>query len=185
MPKTEPFEKYPMEYEAWFERHPKVYEAELSAVRKLLPLFENGIEIGVGSGRFALPFGIKKGVEPSAKMGEIAQSKGIEIINAVAEKLPFKRGLFDLALMVTTICFVERDSAIGKAYEKNRKRSRFYQEAHFFSNQEVISLLQEVGFNDIESSQTLFGDTLENVETFVKEGVGEGAFVVIRAKKKI
>ena len=59
MPKIEPFEKYSQDYEEWFEKHQKLYEAEIKAVKKLIPPFANGIEIGVGSGRFAVPLGIK------------------------------------------------------------------------------------------------------------------------------
>ena len=81
MPKTAPFEKFSKEYEEWFERFEKVYQAELSAVKKLLPSFKNGIEIGVGSGKFALPLGVKEGIEPSFSMAEIARKKGIKIIN--------------------------------------------------------------------------------------------------------
>lgn len=156
MAKTEPFEKYFNDYEEWFEKHPKVYDAEIKALKKLLLPFENGVEIGVGSGRFALPLNIKKGVEPSYKMAEIARSKDIDVIYGVAEELPFDNNSFDFALMVTTICFVDdapkslkeifrilkpkgfciigfvkRDSSIGKLYEQNREISRFYKEATF------------------------------------------------------
>ncbi|GAI25505.1 unnamed protein product [marine sediment metagenome] len=60
MPKTEPFEKYTDRYENWFERNRYVYQSEINAIREILPDFENGIEIGIGSGRFAEPLGIKK-----------------------------------------------------------------------------------------------------------------------------
>ncbi len=210
MPKIEPFEKHPQEYEAWFENHPKVYESEIKTIQKLLLPFERCIEIGIGSGKFALPFGIKTGIEPSKKMAEIAQSKGIEVIDGIAEKLPLESETYDCALMVTTICFVddplqslkeiyriltpggfviigfvERDSAIGKLYEENQLKSRFYKEAIFFTAKEVTELLEKSGFHDIQSYQTLFGETLDNMQTFVKEGSGEGAFVAIRGKKQL
>jgi len=208
MPKIEPFEKFPQAYEAWFEKHSTLYEGEIEAIRTLLPPFKKGIEIGVGSGRFAVPFGIITGVEPSAKMAEIARSKGIEVIEGVAEELPVEDESFDLALMVTTICFVDdpllslqeiyrilkpesyviigfvdRDSALGQQYEKNRDKSRFYGVARFYSTDEVTGLLKKVGFSEIVCAQTLFGNTLEQMETSVKKGSGEGAFVAIRARK--
>lgn len=208
MPRIEPFEKFPQEYEAWFEKHSALYDAEIEAVRKLLPHFKKGIEIGVGSGRFAVPFGITTGVEPSAKMAEIARTKGIDVIEGVAEDLPLGDETFDFALMVTTICFVDdpllslqniyrilkpdscviigfvdRGSALGQQYEKNRLKSRFYREARFFNTDEVTGLLKKAGFSEIVCAQTLFGDTLEHMETTVKKGSGEGAFVALRARK--
>ncbi len=209
MPRIEPFEKFPQEYEAWFEKHSNLYDAEIEAVRKLLPPFKNGIEIGVGSGRFAVPFGITTGVEPSAKMAEIARSKGIDVINGVAEDLPLGNETFDFALMVTTICFVDdpllslqniyrilkpgscviigfvdRDSALGRQYEKNRLKSRFYREARFFNTDEVTGLLKKAGFSEVVCVQTLFGNDLEHMDTAVKIGSGEGAFVALRARKE-
>ncbi len=208
MPKIEPFERFPHVYEAWFENHPRLYRAEIEAVRTLLPPFEKGIEIGVGSGRFALPLGITTGVEPSVKMAEIARSKGVEVIEGVAEALPVEGESFDFALMVTTICFVDdpllslqeihrilkpggyviigfvdRDSALGQQYEKNRGESRFYREARFYSADEVAGVLKKAGFSEIVRVQTLFGETLEQMETGVKQGSGEGAFVAVRARK--
>jgi len=208
MPKIEPFEKFPQAYEAWFEKHSILYDAEIKAIRKILPPFKNGIEIGIGSGRFAAPLGITTGVEPSPKMAEIARSKGIEVIEGIAEDLPIGNETFDFALMVTTICFVDdpllalqniyrilkpdsyviigfvdRDSALGQQYEKNRLNSRFYREARFYSTNEVIGLLKKAGFSEIVCTQTLFGKDLEHMDTAVKEGYGEGAFIALRARK--
>ncbi len=106
MPKTKVFETFSREYEEWFEKHSILYDAEIEAIRKLLPPFKNGIEIGVGSGRFAVPFDITTGVEPSAKMAEIAGSKGVEVIKGVAEDLPIGNETFDFVLMVTKIPLV-------------------------------------------------------------------------------
>ena len=208
MPKTEAFEKFPQAYEAWFEKHSILYDAEIEAIKKLLPPFKHGIEIGVGSGRFAVPLGIKTGVEPSAKMAEIARSKGIEVIEGIAEDLPVGNETFDLALMVTTICFVDdpllslqniyrilkaggyviigfvdRGSELGKQYEKNRLNSRFYRQARFYDVHEVIRLLKKAGFSKIICTQTLFGKDLEHMNTAVKNGCGEGAFIALRALK--
>jgi len=208
MPRIEPFERFPQAYEAWFEKYSNLYDAEIEAIRTLLPSFEKGIEIGVGSGRFALPLGITTGIEPSAKMAGISRSKVIKVIEGVAEALPLEDNSFDFALMVTTICFVddpllslqeihrilrpegsviigfaERESALGEQYEKNRRESHFYREAHFYSADEVVGVLKKAGFSEIVCAQTLFGKSLEQMETAVKKGSGEGAFVAIRARK--
>jgi hypothetical protein len=78
MAKTEPFEKNVF-----------AYKSELQAVRYLLPKRGTGVEIGVGTVRFAEPLGIRVGVEPSKAMREVAQKRGIEVIDGVAEALPF------------------------------------------------------------------------------------------------
>ena len=65
MPKIVPFQKYAARYERWFEKNHWVYEAELKAVRSLLPEGQYGMEIGVGTGKFAAPLGVKIGVDPS------------------------------------------------------------------------------------------------------------------------
>ncbi|WP_232460849.1 class I SAM-dependent methyltransferase [Thermococcus gorgonarius] len=209
MPKVEPFEKHRDRYENWFERHKYAYLSELEAVRKLLPKEGKGAEIGVGTGRFAAPLGIKLGVEPSKAMAEIARKRGIEVIEGVAENLPFPDESLDYLLMVTTICFVDdpekalreayrvlkpggaliigfvdRNSPIGRYYEEHREESVFYRDARFFSTEELLELLKKIGFKKFEIVQTLFHklDEIKEVEP-VKPGYGEGSFVVIKAVK--
>jgi len=209
MPKTEPFEKYTDRYENWFERNRYVYQSEINAVREILPDFENGVEIGIGSGRFAKPLGIKFGIEPSNEMRKIAIRKGIKVVDSVAENLPFKDCSFDLALMVTTLCFlddevkafveiyrilkqgsyfvngfVDKNSRVGRIYQKNKQESVFYRAASFFNTEEVVELLKKTGFKDFKFRQTIF-NTLDNINQIenIKEGYGEGSFVVIRAQK--
>ena len=67
-------EKYKY-YDYWFEKHKKIYETEVRSIKKILPSFKNAIEIGVGTGRFAKPMGIKMGIEPSQNMAKIAKKK--------------------------------------------------------------------------------------------------------------
>jgi ubiquinone/menaquinone biosynthesis C-methylase UbiE len=107
MPKISPFEKYAEQYEMWFEKNRWVYEAELRAVKAMMPNGGRGVEIGVGTGRFAEQLGIKNGVEPSKRMRDFAQKRGIRALDGVAEKLPFDDSEFDFVLMVTTVCFVD------------------------------------------------------------------------------
>jgi hypothetical protein len=54
-----------------------------------LPKSGTGVEIGVGTGRFAEPLGIRVVIEPSKAMRRMAQKRGIEVIDGVAESLPF------------------------------------------------------------------------------------------------
>jgi hypothetical protein len=45
--KIEPFEKYALEYDEWFENNRYVYESELRAVREQLPQKGEGTEEGI------------------------------------------------------------------------------------------------------------------------------------------
>jgi len=101
------FEVEAERYDRWFDSHRAAYESEVEAIRAALPVpHGHGLEIGVGTGRFATPFGIMEGVEPAAAMRRIAEARGIHAVEGVAETLPFDDETFDFALMVTTICFV-------------------------------------------------------------------------------
>jgi len=209
MVKIEPFEKYSEKYEDWFERNKFVYESEIQAIKELFPKVKKAIEIGVGSGKFAVPLGIKFGIDPSPRMRKIAQQRGIQVIDAIAEDLPFKGSQFELALMVTSICFVDnldlafreiyrilkpggyliigfvdKDSSLGKLYQQHKKKSLFYKIATFYSTKEVVYNLSKVGFKDFDFKQTIFHglNEIKDVEPVI-EDYGEGSFVVIRARK--
>jgi ubiquinone/menaquinone biosynthesis C-methylase UbiE len=209
MPKVEPFEKYATRYEEWFERHKFAYESELQAIKEQLPESKNGIEIGVGTGRFAAPLGIRLGLDPSKEMREIAQKKAIEVIEGVAEAVPFGDSQFDFVLMVTTLCFlddieaglkeahrvlrsggclilgfIDANSPMGRLYQQKKNDNLFYREATFYSVEEVVSYLEKAGFKDFNFKQTLFRPLtdIRDIEP-VKEGYGEGSFVVVKATK--
>jgi ubiquinone/menaquinone biosynthesis C-methylase UbiE len=210
MSRIEPFEKYHQQYEDWFVKNKSVYESELRAIRTLLPQKGEGLEIGVGTGRFAARLGIKQGLEPSEMMGKYARERGIQVSNGVAENLPYSESQFDFALMVTTICFVDdielslqeayrvlrvngsliigfidKESPVGKTYQKYKNDSVFYRAATFYSVRDVMFYLDKVGFQDFASVQTIFHDLSEIQSTEpIKAGYGEGSFVALKAVKR-
>lgn len=211
VPKIRPFEENVERYEAWFDRCRLAYESELGAIRALMPRGGEGLEVGVGTGRFAGPLGVRSGVEPSPAMGRLAIERGIEVRFGVAENLPFEDTSFDYLLLVVTVCFlddvylsfreayrvlrpgghiligfIDRISALGRAYEKNREENVFYREATFFSTDEVIFYLSQAGFGEFVLRQTIFQHPAEMKETDpAKPGYGEGSFVVVRGEKLI
>lgn len=209
MPKIAPFEQHLPQYEAWFDKNKYAYKSEILAIKKVLPKKKIGLEIGIGSGKFAVPLGIKIGIEPSGKMREIAEKRGLKVIKGVAEKLPFENSKYDFTLMVTTICFldnieksfqeayrilkqdgyliigfVDKNSPVGKIYLQHKHESIFYKDASFYSVDEVIFYLKKTGFKNFIFYQTIFKN-LKNIKKVepVKKGYGKGSFIVIRAKK--
>ena len=101
------FDKYYKKYDAWYDRNKFAYLSELEAVRKALPKAGKGLEVGVGTGRFAASLGIAYGLEPSVKMAELAIQRGVDVQIAPGEKIPFADNEFDYALIAITICFVK------------------------------------------------------------------------------
>ncbi len=200
------FENNSEKYEAWFEKNNFTLESELNAIKQLLPSFDKGIEIGVGTGIFASSLGIKDGVEPSIAMGRKAINRGIRVINAKAEELPVMDKYYQFALMVTVDCFlsdalqafkevnrilydsghfivafIDRETELGQIYNQRKASDEFYKNANFHSAKEIIALLEAAGFEITGKRQTIYN--FQNKLQEVKDGVGEGVFAVIKTKK--
>lgn len=205
--KSAVFDQNTLEYDQWFEKHANIYQSEIIALEQGMPKNKSGIEIGVGTGRFAMPLNIKFGVEPSGNMARVAEQRGIKVYRAYAENLPIDNETFDFALMVTTVCFltdipkafseihrilkpegeillgiIDQNSELGRKYEKEKSSSKFYRDAHFHSTDELTELLKQSGFQNFEYWQTLTELNESEVEKPLK-GYGQGSFVVIKAGK--
>lgn len=201
------FDQNTVEYDNWFDKHSNLYQSELLAMKKSVPSEGKGVEIGVGSGRFAEPLQIKHGVEPSESMAALARQRGVKVINAVAEKLPIENHSYDFATMVTTICFlndipkafsevhrilkpggsfiiglIDRNSELGKKYEQQKSTNEFYRDAHFHSAGEITNLLSDSGFANFSYWQTLILPGKNQIEQ-PQPGFGKGSFVVIKSIK--
>jgi SAM-dependent methyltransferase len=209
MSEVSPFEAHHSRYEAWFDKNAAAYISELLALRPFVPWEGRGIEIGVGSGRFAAPLGIEVGIDPSPAMLAYAATRDIKTIEAAAENLPFTDGSFDYALVVTTICFVDspvhmlaetnrvlkpdsrliigfidRESDLGQDYLVHQAESVFYRAATFYSAAEVGRLVRQAGFSIHAWGQTLTHPLRETrrIEP-LRPGYGQCAFVVVAATK--
>ena len=212
MANTTVFDQYVEEYEKWYDDHEAIYESELEAIREqfaALPENIRGIEVGLGTGRFALPLGIKEGVEPSELMAERAAKRGVETITGVAEQLPYADLQFDFVLFVT-ICylsdvklalaeahrvlkrggslivgFLDKSGTIAKAYKERGARSKFFSNARFYPPEFIKSLMEECDFKNVDCNQTLFGN-LEEIDQLQTPmpGYGKGSFVVMKGTKR-
>jgi SAM-dependent methyltransferase len=140
-----------------------------------IPAGGYGLEVGVGSGRFAAPLGIRCGIDPSHRLAEMAKDRGVDVAIGVGEHLPYHSGSFDYAVMMTVICylddvakvvgevyrvlvpsgiivvgFLERDGEIFRHYCEEPVKGRFLRHAQFRSIDEVIHDLHNTGFSAVE-----------------------------------
>ncbi len=151
------------------------------------------------------------GVDTSSALLRKARERGINVIQARAEGLPFKDKTFESLLMVVSICFFERPlEALLEAKRVLRKDgmlllglvlsdspwARFYQQkaqqghplysvARFYSFEEIKGMLSQAGFRLSGVAITLFDppqDTKEVENTDIKEGYyPEGGFFCLMA----
>lgn len=209
MARTAPFDRYIDQYEQWFTDYEPIYRSELAALAQVIRPELRALEVGVGSGLFAEPLGIPRGLEPSEVMAERARRRGIQVDQGTAEELPYGDGSFELTLMVTTICFVDdpaatvrelfrvlqpggraimgfvdQDSPLGRVYEEFKEENVFYRDATFYGTEEVATLLRQAGFEILSVRQTVFGmlDEIDRIQG-VRAGHGDGGFVVVEAVK--
>ncbi|MFH1415392.1 MAG: methyltransferase domain-containing protein [Elusimicrobiota bacterium] len=200
------FDRYYKEYDNWYERNEEVFQTEINTIKRF-DLKGRGLEVGTGTGRFAEALGIKHGIEPSLNMLMLARQRGVNAVHGKAETNPYKDNSFDFALMMATFCFLEdpvavlielrrilkdnalliiaivaKDSEWGKYYQ--RKNSPFYNEARFYSTEEVMGLLEDTGYSAGETYQSLFAgpENFDQIEEPLP-GYDKGSFVAIGAKK--
>jgi len=208
MARSAAFDANTKRYDQWFVRHDGTYISELSAVRSMLPIRGTGLEIGVGTARFAAPLKIQYGLDPSLKALQKARARRVQTVCSIAEHLPFADQVFDYCLLVTAICFVDdvrktmlearrvlrpsgelvvgfvdRDSPIGRHYVAAQSQSLFYSDANFYSASDVAELIVATGFENLRWVQTLFEDPTDSsgIEPS-RPGYGEGSFVVVNAR---
>lgn len=203
------FNRHYKRYDSWYDNNRFAYLSELSALKRVVPRKGKGLEIGVGTGRFAAPLGIKFGIDPSGNMIGMAKKRGVNVRLACGERLPFNNSVFDYVAVIITICFtknpdkvlkeayrvlkkngriilgiVDKDSFLGRFYRV--KKSVFYKEANFFSVRELTKLLKGSGFFNFSYYQTLykFPAQIRSVQR-PRKGSGTGGFAVISAKKRL
>lgn len=179
-----PFDDLALEYDAWFDNEGSlVFFIEVQAFKALLSSLPGPrLEVGVGSGRFAQALGIETGVDPSAKLLQIAKCRGINAFLGRGEREPFNEKSFGTVFLIVTLCFLDSpldvlkeanrilrpggkivlglvlpESPWGQFYgRKKAEGHRFYRYATFYSHEEVVRLLFEAGFVTERVVSTLF-----------------------------
>ncbi len=181
---TEVFDSLAEDYDKWFDSPEGMvlFKMEVEAVRLLTKdLKSPSLEIGVGTGRFAKELRIGFGVDPSIKVLEIAEERGINVAKAKGENLPFRDNSFGAVFLLFTLCFVEdqervfsnvervlrpgggfivgiinRESPWGQIYLKKKAENHpIYKYARFYSIDEVLIMMKNSGMTVEAYSSTL------------------------------
>ena len=181
-PAVAAFNRYAGDYDSWFETNRRTYQEQLAAVRSVLPGKGRGLEVGVGSGRFAAGLRIRYGLDPAPALLRMARQRGVETVLGVGEDLPFRAGTFDYVLMMTVICFMadiarsfeeafrvirpggiiisgfmEKDGEVARREPGQEPAGRFLRFAAFRSVEEVMTVLSAVGFSRCTLRENLHG----------------------------
>lgn len=203
------FDEHASEHDSWYVEHSAIFESEARAI-EAFRLTGLGLEIGVGTGVFAKRLGVAVGIDPSLGMLQLARARGIQVVRAVGEHLPFRRRAFEYVLIAGTLCFlkepsatlretsevlkddgsliiceVPQDSSWGKFMEeKGRAGHRFYKYAVVYATEDVRRTLENLGFMIVDTKATLtFGpEEHERVEE-PSDNVEGRSYVCLRAAK--
>lgn len=209
-----PFKDMASEYDRWFDGAGRsVFLTELRALAEVSAHAPKPwLEIGVGSGRFAQALGIEAGVDPSARMVELARNRGVNAILGRGEQRLFEKESFGTVFLIATLCFLSsprsvlketrrvlapdgkivlglllREGPWGQVYRRKKERGhRFYRYANFYTFDEVEELLARAGFAVEGVASTLFAPpgTVQHTEE-PRAGYGPDAgFTVVLAGRQ-
>lgn len=206
------FSSLAQSYDLWYDTEGKlIFESELDCVRPFIKDGDRIIEVGAGTGRFAMHFKGAIGLDPSLGALNIAKGRGVKVVCGIGENLPFKSNVFDCVLFVLTLCFVKnslaaikeakrvlkdngravicfipKDSSWARLYEeKKRKGHAVYKNADFYSFEEIEGFLGKIGFRIFRVRSVLFQrPEAERVKERAIEGYSKDAgFVCVEAVK--
>jgi SAM-dependent methyltransferase len=179
------FDREAARYDAWFDgrRGRTLFASELLCLQHVADgLPRPWLEIGVGSGRFARALGMDLGVDPARGALAYATRRGVRVLAAAGQALPFAAGQFGAAFVIVTLCFaadpagllreaarvtradggvvlgvVPAGSPWGKFYASRGEAGHtFYSEARFFTLFELKGLARAAGLIPGRSASTLF-----------------------------
>lgn len=208
------FDQYAEDYDRWFDsaEGKELFRVEVEAVRFLMNGLERPfLEIGAGTGRFAKALGIDLGVDPSAKELEIAERRGVRVLQREGEVLPFGNESFGAVFLLFTLCFVADPAAVlseakrvlkkkgslivgiinqespwGRLYETKKKQGHpLYRHARFYNVDEAEKLITGSGLktDGYSSALCLPPSDQPHDEIAYNRLVEDAGFVCLRAGK--
>jgi SAM-dependent methyltransferase len=174
------FERLADRYDEWFSRNKLIAESEARLIESF-PAERPIAEVGVGTGFFAARVGADLGVDPAEAMLKLAKRRGIEVVQAIAERLPIRSGSLGTVLLVVTLCFLDdpasalaeaaralkpggsliacivpADSAWGRHYTSLASAGHpFYSGARFYTLADVDGLAASYGLSRVEARGVL------------------------------
>ena len=187
IPSRRVFDEFAADYDRWFDEHGSVYEAEVRMLGEAVPGTGRGLEVGIGSGRFAVPLGVGYGIDPSCNLLKIAKSRNIEVVLGEGGHLPYRADSFDYVLMMTVICFlddveavfrevnrvlrprgmlvvgfIEKDGEIYRRYQHEPIKDRFLRFAAYWTVEEVTQFFRNAGFVQVSVIEKTRGFCIMN-----------------------
>ena len=126
------FDEYSDAYDAWFQRNQAILESELRLVALALgPTPGRTLSVGCGTGIFEQllksqhDISVADGLEPSAPMGEVARKRGMTVVEAGAEKMPFDDYSFNTVMFNGSPGYItDLDAAVREAYRLLKPNGR-------------------------------------------------------------
>jgi len=209
------FDAYAAQYDAWYDSDVgrPIFATEVACLRRFLQRYPGPhLEIGVGSGRFAQALAVQYGVDPATCPLRLAGARGIRVVQARGESLPFPNEVFGAVLIALTLCFVREATQV---LEESRRAMRptgglvmglilegspwaeyytrkgqeghpIYSQASFFSKEEVEAMLRLSGFKTFEYRSCLFqppGLTRYVIEEPVYDYHPSAGFVAVGSRR--
>jgi len=211
------FDVFVERYDAWFDSPfgKSAFKLEKACIAYLCRNLKGpSLEIGVGTGRFAEALGIEYGVDISVRALMFAKRRGITVVRASGEELPFPDETFGSIFIIATLCFVEKpkkvlressrvltkdgriilglilkESPWAQFYMKKGEAGNvFYRNARFYSFNEIKNMLMKNGLTIINICSTIFQKPTEEPLNFEAPRSGyhrEAGFVAIEAGKAL
>lgn len=210
------FDKFAERYDNWYDKPfgKSAFRLEKDCIAFLCEDLEKPfLEVGVGTGRFAVALNIEYGIDRSIGVLRFAKRRRVKVIRGNGENLPFPDESFGAVFVVVTLCFVDdplkvleeavrvskkngaiilglilKESPWATFYEKKGEEGNvFYKIARFYTMEEVVSMLRNAVLRIEETRSTTFqGPTTNPLDfEFSKKGYyREAGFIAIKARKR-
>ncbi len=204
------FHEQAEEYDRWFDNS-MLFAIELAAISDLsVTPGRPGLEIGVGSGRFAEKLNIDFGIDPAPAPLLLARKRHIEVCRAIGENLPLADRSMAAIYLLFVLCFlaeplrvlrevsrcleigghlimgmVPGDGPWGRELRRKKENNHpFYRYAEFYEVDEVCGWLTEAGFEILEIRSSLFQrpGQITSIEQSCPGVDKQAGFVVIAAQ---
>jgi ubiquinone/menaquinone biosynthesis C-methylase UbiE len=178
------FDAFAERYDKWYGKPfgKTAFELEKECIEFLCKNLERPfLEIGVGTGRFAVALKLEYGIDKSIGVLKFAKERGIGIVRGEGENLPFVDSSFGAAFIIVTLCFVDdplkvlkeasrvlkdngflilglilKESPWASFYAKKVQEGNvFYKIARFYTINELKFMLKNVGLQILEVRSTI------------------------------